>query len=346
MDKFVRRLFLLLVALAMTLVSVSAAYAESEWQIFDTISDVTGPDAAKNGNLVMQRDLYHGVVNGVEIAVTEAGYDGLTLFLRIAYRKPGVESVGGNPEEEAINTWSAGWWYDQFWIDGKGVNIAAGTRQDWSRANFPGELIETDIRPLASEGVTLSGKVSISLPIGKKPASLNCTRDESPEMFDETGLLQPDEGVVTFELDTKDIASMVRVFRPEKETDLSGFSAKVEEADFSPLMTYIFLDLSIKPGAFEAFIAENGKSLTDENGEVMWEYTSNDLFSSWLADLRLVDGNGTLLFSPEDNFEYENDTEKAEFIFPYIDVLPESLYLAPYDYETEQVDMSRAVQVI
>lgn len=371
MNKLAYRFFLLLVALVMSLAAVSAAFAESEWQIFDTVSDLTGPDAAKNGDLVMQRNLYHGVVDGMEFTVTEAGYDGLALFLRYTYRIPKVEYAlgvtaaevygddlpeGMSPDsyvdglteeaEEAMTDWHYSWWYDQFWIDGKGVDIAAGTLQHYSGSNLPGELIVTDYRPLYSEGITLNGKVRISLPLGSRPASVVFARDENPDMFDEKGMLLPDEGVVTFELDTKDIASQVRFFHPEKEVDLPGFSAKVGEAAFSPLMTYISLDLFIKPGAFEAFIAENGESATDENGEMMWEYTPNDVFSSWISALKLVDGNGVLLFSPEKEFEYEYDTEKAVFTFPYIDVLPESLYLAPYDYETEQADMSNAVQVI
>ncbi len=371
MNRLARRSLLLLAALVMSLTAVSAAFAESEWQIFDTVCALTGPDAAKNGDLVMRRDLYHGVVDGMEFAVTEAGYDGMSLFLRYTFRMPKVDYSFGvtaaevygdelpegiSPDsyveglaekaEETISNWHYDWWYDQFWIDGKGVDIASGTMQHYSGSGLPGELIVTDYRPLYNEGITLNGKVRISLPLGKKPASVSCTREENPGMFDEKGLLLPDEGVVTFELDTKDIASQVRFFHPEQETDLPGFSAKVEEVAFSPLMTYISLDLFIKPGAFEAFVAEYGECATDENGEVMWEYTPNDIFSSWLGDLKLADGNGTLLFPAEDVFEYENDTEKADFIFPYIDVLPDSLYLAPYDYDTEQVDMSRAVKVI
>ena len=91
MNRLARRSLLLLAALVMSLTAVSAAFAESEWRIFDTVCDLTGPDAAKNGDLVMQRDLYQGVVDGMEFAVTEAGYDGMALFLRYTYRMPKVE---------------------------------------------------------------------------------------------------------------------------------------------------------------------------------------------------------------------------------------------------------------
>lgn len=146
-------------------------------------------------------------------------------------------------------------------------------------------------------------------------------------------------------LNTKDTLSQVRTFHPEQETDLSGFTAKVGEAAFSPFLTYITVNMTVKPGALDAFIAENGEGKTNENGEMIFRYGSMDVVTPWLESLQLVDGNGTALF-PEQGGLKGHDDQKAEFIYPDIATLPESLFLAPYDGDTGKTDMDRAIPVI
>ena len=76
---------------------------------------------------------------------------------------------------------------------------------------MPGEIHETDYLPVYKSGISLEGTVQISLPIDTPPDSSEYDPETHPENFDADGLLiQPEKGVITFELDTKDILSQVR----------------------------------------------------------------------------------------------------------------------------------------
>ena len=366
-----RKLLTLLIVLALCLSGLSASAEEAkEWGIFQSEPCLMGSDAVKNADQVLQRDLYTGTVNGMTFTVTEAGYDGRSLFLRYSYRIPDAKNAFGVKAEEIYGEYlpegmkpdsyveglteegsslseaaQIGWWYDQFWIDGKGVNLIVGATQSLSGSNIPGEIIETDYLPLYKNGISLNGKVRISLPVGARPDGSEYNPETHPEKYDAEGfLILPEEGVVTFELDTKDVLSRVRSFRPEQETDLPGFTAKTGEAAFSPLLTYITAEMALKPGALEAFIAENGEGKTNGEGELMFRYGPVDVVTPWLQSLKLVDGNGTVLFPEKGGLEEYSDT-KAQFIFPYIENLPESLFLAPFDEETGNADMSCAIAV-
>jgi len=347
------------------------AETAAEWGIFDSMLCLMGSDAVKNADQVLQRDLYTGTVNGMAFTVTEARYDGHALFLRYSYRIPDVKNAYGVKAEEIYGEFlpegmkpdsfvegltaegseqmearQIGWWYDQFWIDGKGVNLPVGAMQSMSGSSVPGEIIETDYLPLYKAGISMKGPVKISLPIGVRPDLSGYDPETHPEKYDAEGfLVLPEENVVTFELDTKDILSKVRAFRPEQGTELPGFTAKTAEAAYTPLMTYITVETELKPGALEAFIAENGEGPTDVNGELMYRYGPIDVVNPWLDSLKLVDGNGTVLFMEKGGLE-EVDEQKAEFIYPYIETLPEALFLAPYDEETGKADMGRAVPVL
>ena len=357
---------LLVLTLMLLCCSAMAEPAAAEWGIFDSEFCLMGSDAIKNADQVLQRDLFTGTVNGMAFTVTEAGYDGRSLFLRYSWRIPEAKNAFGVKAEEIYGEFlpegmkpgsyteglteegsrlseaaQVGWWYDQFWIDGKGVNLIVGATQSISGSNIPGEIIETDYLPLYKDGIFLNGTVRISLPIGPRP---DISWDD-PKNFDAEGfMILPEEGVVTFELDTKDILSQVRTFRPEQGTELAGFTAKTGEAAFSPLLTYITAEMALKPGALEAFIAENGEGEINGDGELMFRYGPVDVVSPWLQSLKLADGNGTVLFPEKGGLEEYSDT-KAQFIFPYIENLPESLFLAPFDEETGKADMSRAIPV-
>ena len=107
-------------------------------------------------------------------------------------------------------------------------------------------------------------------------------------------------------------------------------------------MTYITLDLKVDPDVLAAFIAENGPGEKTENSEVIFPYSAMDVFSKWINSLELVDGQGVLVFPGNYGLDgYGN--EWAEFLYPYLENIPDELYLAPI--ENGAADMSQAVRV-
>lgn len=207
----------------------------------------------------------------------------------------------------------------------------------------PGEIVQTEYWRLDNEGVTLSGTVEISLPIGERQPLEEYMWAEHPEKYDADGnLLLPEKGIVTFTLDTDDILSKVRCEYPNIPTESETVTARATEVCYSPLMTYITLELEAAPGVVEAYQAENGKGYYDEDGNLLWEYSGMDVFGDWICSLRLVDGEGTELFPGRYGNNGYSD-EWAEFLYPCIGDLPEELYLAPF--VDGRADLTQAVKV-
>ena len=129
---------------------------------------------------------------------------------------------------------------------------------------------------------------------------------------------------------------------PEEEKVLPDVTAKVKEVAFSPLMTYITLDLKVNPDSLAAFIASNGEGPKNDQGEVMWQYGGMDVFQNWVSSLELVDGQGKLVF-PGHSGQNGYGNEWAEFLYPYLENIPAELYLAPINDGV--ADISQAVRV-
>ena len=111
---------------------------------------------------------------------------------------------------------------------------------------------------------------------------------------------------------------------------------------FTPLMTYITLDLKVNPDVMAAYIQENGAGHKDDNGQVIFPFGGMDVFGDWVTSLELVDGDGTILF-PGHHGQNGYGNEWAEFLYPYIETIPNALYLAPVKDGT--ADMTQAVQI-
>ena len=92
----------------------------------------------------------------------------------------------------------------------------------------------------------------------------------------------PDEGVITFTLDVTGMTDRVVTEHPCIPVATDLVTAQVTEACFSPLMTYITLDLEVNPDAMAAFIEVNGDGYYDEEGRLMWSYGAMDVFESWI----------------------------------------------------------------
>ena len=362
---FIKRLWAAVLALAMILTASACA----EYDLVSLIREQTEGDVPESAEALIQKDVYHETVNNVEITVREAAYDGRSLFLVYSFRMTDVDHPlgltaadyygdelpeGTDPDEyvyslvedaeDLLEEHNVGWWIDDIWFNGKPMNdMPGGSGQFVTGTGVPGELVECDIWRLDNLDITLAGRVQISLPIGDKQDYMNYYGHE--EKYDEDGLLKvPEEGMVTFEFDAMDYASAVRVFRPEAETVLPDVTVKVSEAAFSPVMTYIKLELAVNPDALDAFIAENGEGARDEDGEIVWPYGPMDVFGEWLESIQLTDGDGTILFP--DNFgPMEYGDESAEFVLPYLETFPEALYLAPVG-DDGVADLSLAIRVI
>lgn len=337
-----RRRRMLVVALLAALLLCTAALAARHWKLFDTLSLITGP-APTTADEVMQGDLGKQTVNGVEIAVEEAGYDGRTLFLRYTYRMPDVDTplgayrnggTGDGVSEEDMRLLSehhVGWWIDHLWINGQCVDMPDSSGAITSGSATPGELVQTEYWRLDHVELHLSGKVEIALPIGEIQPLEQYSLLKHPEMYDENGLLKlPEKGMVTFTLDTADTLAKVRVENPEVPVSTPCGTLSVSETCLSPLMTYITVRFTADPELLAAYQAENGMGFYSEEGELLWEYGGMDVCNDWLSRLTLVDGNGTILF-PDSSGYHSCGSEEAEYVFPYIGNLPQHLYLAPID---------------
>lgn len=372
----------LVIALAIVLALGAIAFAAAQWHLFERISlsYLTGKSPV-NADSIMQRDVYTETVNDVEISIQEVGYDGRTLMMQYKYQIPDVdkhfgvtyrekygdnipedylEEADGNPdafipgwgEEEMYDAMIAhhvGWWYDSIWINGLEVNAPGGSEQGMEGTMVPGEIICTLVWRMNNNGVIVNGPIEISLPIG------DTSEAKFPKDRDENGnSKKPEKGMITFTYDAGDIQSKVKTYHPNKEMVLPEVTAKVSEAAFTPLMTYITLDLEANPEAMAAFIKENGENVVDEDGTVLWPHEPMDMFESWVWSLELVDKNGKLIFPGRQGCEGVG-SEYADFLYPYLENIPDELYLAPVE-ETEvdengestgnaKVDMSQAVLV-
>lgn len=341
----------LIYALIAVLALGTVAVAATQWGIFDSLSEMLGmqPPTADS---VMQGDLHQETVNGVEITIEEAGYDGRTLFLQYSYRFPGIDEPLGTVSKHGermlteddmalFEQYNLGWWVDAFWINGQPMEMAGDSGSNDRGSENPGEIIHTEYWRLDNIDVELSGKVEIALPIGEsQPAEYR------KAIFDKASgqYTLPDKGVVTFSFDASDTLPRVVTLNPNVETVTPEVTAKVSEAAFTPLMTYITLDLTANPEALAAFKQENGEGYYDEQGNLLWPYSGMDMYSGWIVGLKLVDGESKELF-PDAVGCNGVGNGWAEFLYPYMDPanLPDELWLAPMDGDT--ADMEYAIRV-
>ncbi|MBR0407405.1 MAG: hypothetical protein IJI53_05170 [Clostridia bacterium] len=335
-------------ALALMMAVSAVALAATQWHVFDNLSFLTGKQTPKNADTLMQANLYQNTVNNVEITVKEAGYDGRTLLLQYSYRMLDVDktfSPDGVREEDLqlLSDHHVGWWIDHIWFNGRAMNMPENSGAMESGTGVPGEIEITEYWRLDNEGFMLTGPVEISLPIGEIQSLSDYSRINHPEKYDVDGTLKlPEKGMVTFTFDARDALSKVTTLRPNVEKELPNVTAKVTEAAFTPLMTYITLNLKVNPDAMAAYIQENGAGHKDENGQVIFPYSAMDVLGEWIMSLELVDGNGKLLF-PGHHGQNGYGDGWAEFLYPYLETIPTELFLAPI--QDGAADMTQAVRI-
>ena len=311
------------IALALILVLAAAAVAATRWHVFDFTSHLTGEGTPVNADSLMQKELHQETVNGVEIKILEAGYDGRSLLLRYSFRMPDVDRAFdpdgiSDDDSRLLSDRHVGWWKDEIRFNGEPMGMPGGSESYRTGSEVPGEIIETDLWRLDAEGVTLEGPTEISLPIG-----------------DGT---DPEKGWVTFTYDPGDIEARVKTYHPEKETVLAEGTVKVTEASFTPLMTYIRLEMKADPETLAARKAETG----EEDEEEAENLAGMQLFEDWLFCLQLTDREGHPIETEGVGLDEYSGTF-AQFLFAWQEDLPDELWLAPADDET--ADMSQAVLV-
>ena len=311
------------IALALILVLAAAAVAATRWHVFDFTSHLTGEGTPVNADSLMQKELHQETVNGVEIKILEAGYDGRSLLLRYSFRMPDEDRVFdpegiSDADSRLLSDRHVGWWKDEIRFNGEPMGMPGGSESYRTGSEVPGEIIETDLWRLDAEGVKLEGPTEISLPIG-----------------DGT---DPEKGWVTFTYDPGDIEARVKTYHPEKETVLAEGTVKVTEASFTPLMTYIRLEMKADPETLAARKAETG----EEDEEEAENLAGMQLFEDWLFCLQLTDREGHPIETEGVGLDEYSGTF-AQFLFAWQEDLPDELWLAPADDET--ADMSQAVLV-
>ena len=325
------------IAIALVLILAAAAIAATQWHIFDSISYLTGSAPVKADEF-MQRDVYSETVNNTVISIDEVGYDGRILLVQYSYHfldvdtpfgitlrdKYGdnippeeLEEEGGDPDKPvygwgedgiyaAMNAHHVGWGSDSIWINGQEVNAPELSEQWMQGTKNPGEVICGLVWRVNYNGVVFDTPMEITMKIGgDKP--------------------------VVFTYDVADIQSHVKTYHPERETVIPEGTVKVSEAAFSPLMTYITVEMKADPDALAEFMKDEG------HGEYQ-------LFDSWLWSLQLVDGEGNLIETEGIGLESGGE-EEGKFVFSYQENLPGELWLAPVYDEDEKADMKEAVLV-
>lgn len=344
-------------ALAAVLMFGTVAFAATQWGIFDTLGYMLGGQPL-NEEIATQKILHQETVNGVEITIHEAAYDGRTLFLQYSYRildenEPfGVLDEKGSLKEgirekdlQKLRDKNVGWWIDHFWINGQCVDMPNNSGAVETGTMNPGEILETEYWRLDNLDMELNGKVEIAMPLGECQPLSDYMKKDHPEKYDADGnMLKPDKGLVTFTFDAGDVLGKVTTLHPNIETVTPEVTAKVSEAAFTPLTTYITLELEGNPEALAAYKAEHGEGHRDKEGNLLWPYSALDVHNDYISSLALVDGEGKMLFPDEYGNNGIGDSW-AEFLYPYIapENMPEELWLAPV--ADDGVDMEYAIRV-
>ena len=307
----------------------------------------------KNAKSVIQYDLAKQSFGECDVEVRQAAYDGVSLYIVYSIRERGAAGLLGEYDDEtglyyfgghtfpAMERDGIGWWTDQFWIDGRNVNMPSMSTGMIVGSDTPGELLFYEMYRLDQEGIVLNGRnVEIALPIGKRqPAGTLVAGSDG-------ATAKPAQGLITFHLDCS-VRNGVTVTHPNVAADLETHQAAVTEATYSPVQLYVTMGLQVKQEALDAYIAANGAGRYGDDGRLLQPYGGMDVFGDWVAGLQLVDGNGVPVFAAADLAGVYGlggyDNEHAWFTFPYLETYPAEMYLAPTNGDT--ADMAQAVRL-
>ena len=320
-----RRAALALMIAVLLVGAVALASALLKQNVFELLLGSSPQNAAS----VIQTDLARESFGECDIEIKQAAYDGVSLYVVYSIRERGAAEPLGEYDAQtglyyygehtfpAMERDQIGWWTDQFWIDGKNVNMPGMSTGTIVGSDTPGELLFYDMYRLDQENINLDGKnVEIALPIGKRQPHGTLVTDGSG------ATTKPGQGLITFHLDCS-VRGGITVTHPDAEADLGTHTAKVAEVTYSPIQMYATLRLQVKQDALDAYTAAHGKGWYGGDGTLIRPYGGMDVFGDWLASLQLVDGGGKPVFDPAALAGVYGlqgyDTETAWVTFPYLD---------------------------
>ena len=342
-----RRMLVYVIVAALLIASVAVAAVLLHNNVF-TYTMGTTPENAES---ITYYNLADEIIGDAEVKVTQAAYDGMSLFISYSIRDLNATEPLGEYDKQCdmrllteedyqqIYALNVGWWADHIWIDGKSVDMPSMSGGIDVGTDTPGEILYSMQYRLDQEDIYLDGDVQISMPIGEKQSLDSLVIDRENDQ-----VALPDKGIITFTLDCSTRNQIIEL-TPNIETVGERWSASVSDVIFTPIQTYVTVDWSVNPDVMQAYIDANGDGFRDEDGTLYWLYTGVDAVGDEVQSLELVDKTGTPVFDSWDGF-YGNQgvgPEQAWFTFPYSDNLPEELYLAPVIDGI--VDMSYAIRV-
>lgn len=337
--------FAFVLSMALVLMTVTALAATL---LARDVFTMTMGHAPENAKSLTQYDLGTYQVGDAEIAIREAAYDGMSLYIAYSVRAPKIDHLLGTASDKGeirslkdeelahFDSLGAGFWADTIWIDGIDVGAPTGTVGIQIGGEEPGEAIFYSQYRLDRIGMYLTGEnVEIALPLGEKPKNTSDYYDAENDVY-----RKPETGVIAFTMDCS-VRDQVITETPCIETKGKYWDAKVTEVVYSPIQMYVTVDWAVHKDVMDKFIAENGEGFIVD-GVKYWDYTAIDACDD-MGRLVLVDGEGNKVFDAFDGFygcEVYGPTQ-AHYVFPYRAEYPDTMYLAP---EREGIiDMADAI---
>lgn len=305
---------------------------------------------------IIQHDVAERMVGKYRVRVDEAAYDGVSLYIKYSFRDMTIDHLLGTAhksrkgsgqrvftyeDDQAIAGWDVGFWRDGFWINGEYLSIPAESSGFHEPGDEPGEVELYYLFRLDNEHITLTGQNEITLPLGLWMSYEEMPKGENGE------LLPPEDNTLSFTVNADDLHGVTRVENGPVTTFPDGTQAWVSTADFTPIKLYLDIGYTIPEGAVDAYVERMGTDgYYDENGRLLYAFSAMDVASEWAYSMQLVEASGqpvAVVMGYGDGSQGMGP-EQAYYVFPYMEVYPRPLFLAPV--EDGAGDMERAILVL
>lgn len=315
---------------------------------------------SENAEGLIQRDLVTETFGNFQVSIKEAAYDGASLYVVYSVRDmTATEPLSNEPivfrgkaQEGLFNVddagsfgtyhgWPVGWWFDAIWINGQDTDMPSGSTGMSYGTSTPGELLCYQLYRLDQEGVYLHGKTRITMPIGEVQPFDILERNE-----DRT-LKEPTKGVVSFTLDCDHQPGVTHLEPNIDATFPDGTVARVSVAHITPIKFYLDITYDVPEALVDAYKAEHGEGIADENGNVVFPWDASAVVESWVYSMQIVDKQGKPVYEESDYSIYDGcngyGASFATYMFPYKESYPDEMYIAPV--KDGVGDMTHAIRI-